>query len=60
MSKKSFALLDPNAPNTNFILGAALSGGDPTKAAKMLIEAQKEESTECELAECAGCPKCDP
>lgn len=27
--------LDPNAPRTNFILGAALSGGDVTKAAEL-------------------------
>jgi uncharacterized protein (DUF433 family) len=29
--------LDPNAPNTNAILGAVLSGGDPRKLARMLL-----------------------
>jgi hypothetical protein len=28
--------LDPNAPNTNFIMGAVFSGGNPLQAAKLL------------------------
>lgn len=38
--------LDPNAPNTNFILGAALSGGDPIAAAKMLLTSNEPEEEE--------------
>jgi hypothetical protein len=38
-------VLDPHAPRTNFILGAALSGGDPIAAAEMVLE-QSEESEE--------------
>lgn len=33
--------LDPLASNTNFILGAAFSGGDPVAAAKMLVSEEK-------------------
>lgn len=31
-------VLDPLAPRTNAILGALLSGGDPIKLAKMLVD----------------------
>ena len=31
--------LDPNAPLTNFILGATLAGGDPMEAARMVAGA---------------------
>lgn len=33
--------LDPHAPNTNFILGAALSGGNIEAAAEMIVIEKK-------------------
>ena len=35
--------LEDYSPNTNMILGALLSGGDPLKMAKMLVEGQEKE-----------------
>lgn len=37
--------LDPNSLNTNFILGAALTGGDVQKAAKALCKEKKDVRT---------------
>ena len=34
--------LDPNSPMTNFILGAALAGGDPMEAARLCSGARVE------------------
>lgn len=31
------SIFDPFAPNTNALLGAALSGGDPMKLARMMV-----------------------
>jgi hypothetical protein len=38
--------LDKDAPNTNAILGALLSGGDPIKLAKMMTEPDADEKDE--------------
>ena len=37
-------MLDIYSPRTNFILGAALFGGDPIKAAKLLMERDNDSS----------------
>ena len=38
--------LNDFSPNTMMILGAALSGGDPLKMAKILLKRQKKEVTD--------------
>ena len=35
--------LEKDCPNTNAILGALLSGGDPIKLAEIMVEAEKED-----------------
>jgi hypothetical protein len=46
-------VFDNNAPLTNAILGAALSGGDAAALAKALVESQKTEDKKekCESSE---------
>jgi hypothetical protein len=42
------ARLNDYSPNTMMIMGAALSGGDPLKMAKMLLQNQPENQNEPE------------